>query len=107
MNKKELQNKIASITLWDKGCNEGFKRAGGFKKGIANLALLDNEGKPVLDEKGNAVANGISVWVTAWHSKRTNGNISIQFGDVVPPKESDDSQAVTNVETPAIDHIPS
>jgi|TARA_R110002020_G_scaffold7521_1_gene31649 hypothetical protein len=89
MDKKQLQNTIASITLYNKGVNPGFIKAGGFKKGIANLAKYDDQGNPVRDEKGNLVASGRKVWATAWHSKTTKGNITIQFGDDVPEKASD------------------
>jgi len=97
MDKKQLQNTIASITLWNKGVNPGFQKAGGFKKGIANLAKHDDQGNPVRDEKGRVVASGKKMWVTAWHSKQNRDNIVIQFGDVI-----EDGAPATDSNLPAI-----
>jgi len=80
-------NRNAGGTLWDLGCNAGFKNAGGFKKGIMNLPLVDDEGNIVYEiikaegkkDKPVAVSSGIKCFVAVWHGK--NGNLVVQFGD--------------------------
>jgi len=77
------ENRSAGGTLWDLGCNAGFKNAGGFKKGIMNLPLVDDEGNIVYEtnskNKRVAVSSGIKCFVAVWNGK--NGNLIVQFGD--------------------------
>ena len=90
-------NKNAGGTLWDLGCNAGFKNAGGFKKGIINLPLVDDEGNIVYDtynkNKKVAVSSGIKCFVAVWNGK--NGNLIVQFGDQAKGKPADKAPGVT------------
>jgi len=94
-------NRNAGGTLWDLGCNAGFKNAGGFKKGIMNLPLVDDEGNIVYEtikaegkkDKQVAVSSGIKCFVAVWNGK--NGNLIVQFGDQAKGKPADKAPEVT------------
>ena len=108
----EDENRNAGGTLWDLGCNAGFKNAGGFKKGIISLPQVDDEGNIVyeMNEKGKrvAVSSGIKCFVAVWNSK--NGNLIVQFGDQAKGKPSGSKASEVTNSIPAVtqeeDNIP-